>query len=99
LNNNATLGSIYTELCNNIYPWSGGLSNADFEESQLENTLTLVFNNTYRSNNPIQNSFLLTYGLRNKVLHNINSLNVIRRRFLEIIKKQMEFFIDFVINH
>ncbi len=100
LSNNATLYNIYIKLCNDIYLWNTERGiNADFEESQLENTLIHVLNNNYRSNDPIHNSFLLTYGLRNKVLHNINSLNLIRTKFVEIIKKQMEFFIDFVINH
>ena len=103
LSPNATLGSIYRELCsNNFYSWNRQTLwrvNPDFEETQLVNTLALVLNNNYRSNDPIHNSFLLTYGLRNKVLHNINSLKVIRERFRDIIEKQMEFFIDFVINH
>lgn len=97
---NATLGNIYNELCNSIYHWRRGFDNEDFVESNLNNTLNDIFNNNYKSyTDPIHNSFRLTYGLRNKVLHNINSLNIVRRNFKKIIKKQMEFFIEFVINH
>ncbi len=99
LKNDATLFDIYSELCKNIYHWSQNFSNKDFDGSQLENTLKDVLNNNYVPTDSIHNSFLLTYGLRNKILHNINSLNVIRKYFLEIITKQMEFFVDFVINH
>ncbi len=96
----ATFGTIYfNELRVNHYSWSANFSNDDFKEKNLDITLSDIFNNRYGGSiDPLENSFCLSYGLRNKVLHNINSLRIVRENFKEIVEKQMEFFIDFVIN-
>ena len=99
LPNNATFLNIYKNLKHNHYKWNGNISNKDFEETNLDNTLIDVFSNKYGgSNDPLENSFCLSYGLRNKVLHNINSLSILRKKFKQIVRRQFEFLIDFVIN-
>ncbi|KKL07207.1 hypothetical protein LCGC14_2588340, partial [marine sediment metagenome] len=99
LPNNAQFKHIYQELKRNHYSWNANLHNDDFLEQNLANTLTDIFNNQYRgSTDSLENSFCLSYGLRNKVLHNINSLNILREKFKKIVKKQMEFFIEFAIT-
>lgn len=97
---NATFGNIYyDELRVNHYAWSANFSNDDFKEINLSNTLADILNDRYGGSiDPLENSFCLSYGLRNKVLHNINSLSILRENFEELVKKQMEFFIDFVMN-
>lgn len=96
----ATFGTIYyQELKPNNSTWNASFNNNDFRESNLNNTLGKIFKNKYGgSKDPLENSFCLSYGLRNKVLHNINSLSILRENFKKVVKKQMEFFIDFVIN-
>lgn len=95
----ATFGNIYLELKSNHYSWKANFRNYDFRDSNLNKILTDIFANNYRgSTDSLENSFCLSYGLRNKVLHNINSLSVLRENFKEIVQKQLEFFVDFVIN-
>ncbi len=99
LPNNSTFGAIYQELKKNHYSWRANFRNNDFTELNLSNTLTDIFNNKYGgSTDLLENSFCLSYGLRNKVLHNINALSILRENFKKIVKKQMEFFIEYVIN-
>ncbi len=99
LPNNAQFKHIYQELKRNHYSWNANLHNDDFLEQNLANTLTDIFNNQYRgSTDSLENSFCLSYGLRNKVLHNINSLSILREKFKKIVKKQMEFFIEYAIT-
>lgn len=97
---NATFGTIYyQELKPNNSSWNASFNNDNFTESNLNNTLKDIFKNKYGgSTDPLENSFCLSYGLRNKVLHNINSLSILRENFKKVVKKQMEFFIDFVIR-
>jgi len=84
---------------NFLYKWSGKFINsAEFEDSNLESTLKLIFSNSYKgSSDSLENSFYLTWGLRNNFHHNINSIKIIGKYFKQIIKKQMEFFLDFSI--
>ena len=96
---NPTFNDIYTEI-KKKYSWTGPSVNGnDFEITKLKNTLTQIFSNSYQGvNNPFQNSFYLSWGLRNKIHHKIDSMHVIRENFKKIIYKQMEFFLDLVIN-
>lgn len=98
-----TISQIYDDKSKGIkklYRWKGGYINStDFEDVNLGNTLKYIFNNSYnKSNDALQNSFYLTWGLRNNFHHNIESIQIIRENFKIIIGKQMEFFINFVIK-
>ncbi len=83
-----------------IYSWRGASVNGnDFGIANLNSTLTEIFSNSYKgSTDSLQNSFYLSWGLRNKIHHKINSMGIIRENFKKIIEKQMEFFLDLVIN-
>ncbi len=91
---------------NDIYPvlkkkytWTGTFRNIDFDESNLSNTLIDIFNNSYRgSTNQFENSFYLSWGLRNKVHHKVDTISLLRDNFNKIIEKQMEFFLEFIIH-
>ena len=97
-----TFKIIYAKLWDHgqkIYNWTGGfINNSDFKGASLENTLNLIFGNNYQSTDPLENSFYLSWGLRNNFHHNIESMSIIKDNFKEIIKKQMEFFFDYTIN-
>lgn len=84
---------------NFIYKWSGiFVTSSDFDDLNLESTLKSIFSNSYKgSNDSLENSFYLTWGLRNNFHHTINSIKIISKYFKQIIKKQMEFFLDFSI--
>ncbi len=84
---------------NSLYKWSGKyITNSDFDDLKLESTLKSVFSNSYKgSTDSLENSFYLTWGLRNNFHHNINSIKIVSKYFKQIIKKQMEFFLDFSI--
>jgi len=102
LEKTGTLGSVYYNSIKDLYGWSNhpadGQLKLDFEQDSLENTLDTIFEGHYISDDKIQNSFLLTWGLRNKVHHNIFSTTVIQKHWKEIILNQMRFFLDFAIN-
>ena len=99
---NGMFGSIYNTLKTtgqNIYNWSGGnIISSDFRNSALETTLNDIYRNSYQSNDALENSFYLSWGLRNNFHHNIESMSIIRKHFKKIIKKQLHFFFDFTIN-
>ncbi|MBD3211670.1 MAG: hypothetical protein GF311_03605 [Candidatus Lokiarchaeota archaeon] len=94
-----TFSNIYNHV-KTQYSWRGAPVNGpDFDLSNLNNTLSDIFSNSYQgSKDPFQNSFYLSWGLRNKVHHKIDSVRIIRENFKSIIEKQMEFFLDLVIN-
>lgn len=102
LNLDGVINTLYTNRRNgirNLYGWQGNsINRSDFEGSELAVTLKTIFNNNYASGDSLQNSFFLTWGLRNNFHHNIESMAIIRSNFKEIIKKQMEFFVDFAIK-
>ena len=82
-----------------LYNWTGkSVTSSDFQGNSLEGTLINIFSNQYNSTDSIQNSFYLTWGLRNNFHHNIESMAIIKENFREIIKKQLEFFFDFAIR-
>jgi hypothetical protein len=97
-----TFKAIYNALIpsgQNIYNWAGGAVNtSNFKGSSLITTLGRIFNNNYKSTNSLENSFHLTWGLRNNFHHNIESMSVIKDNFKSIINKQLEFFFDFIID-
>jgi len=84
---------------NFLCKWSANfISNSDFNDLKLEATLKSIFSNSYNgSSDSLENSFYLTWGLRNNFHHNINSIKIVSKYFKQIIKKQMEFFLDFSI--
>lgn len=96
---NVTLNVVYNKIKKN-YSWTGpNVNGNDFEITNLKNTLSKIFSNSYQgAKDPLQNSFYLSWGLRNKIHHKIDSMRVIRENFKKIISKQMEFFLDLVIN-
>jgi hypothetical protein len=85
---------------NFLYKWSANfITSSDFDDLKLESTLKSIFSNSYNgSSDSLENSFYLTWGLRNNFHHNINSIKIISKNFKQIIKKQMEFFLDFTIS-
>lgn len=98
------MSNVFDQLCNHpLYSiWEKGkLINADFEVHKLEKVLKDIFNNCYVNNSgktigdEVESSFFLSWGLRNKVHHSIESLEILQRYFKDIIRKQMMFFIDF----
>ncbi len=89
-------------LIAHIYGWNQtpDYHSADFGPNHLETTIANILTDSYNGcSNPIQNSFYLTWGLRNTFHHNIESLAIIRKNYKEIIKKQMLFLLDYSINH
>ena len=96
---NATFKDVYNKI-KKKYSWSGpNVNGNDFEIKDLKNTLAKIFSNSYQGvTDPLQNSFYLSWGLRNKIHHKIDSMRVIRENFKKIINKQIEFFLDLVIN-
>ena len=105
LNLKETINKIYLDGSNPrkglnfLYKWSSTfVTSADFDDLKLESTLKSIFSNSYKgSSDSLENSFYLTWGLRNNFHHNINSIKIVSKYFKQIIKKQMEFFLDFSI--
>ena len=65
----------------------------------INSTLSDIFANKYNKvKNNLANSFYLTWGLRNKVHHLVYSNSILEIEFKNIVKKQLEFLIDFLIN-
>jgi len=104
----ATIDKLHKKLIDDGFyaTWCNSKINGkDFEEEKLENTLNNLFNNSYSPTNTcitiideLQSSFFLSWGLRNKVHHNINSIQILKDNFRTIVEKQMMFFIDFALK-
>jgi hemolysin activation/secretion protein len=95
-------GDIYKKLTEQkIYSgWSKKpINSSDFQGNALESTLKKIFKNDYQSKDSIENSYYLSWGLRNNFHHNIESMTFLRQQFKSIIQKQMHFFFDYTINH
>ena len=104
---NGTFNKIYSDPeagVTNLYNWTGAsVTASDFQGNHLKGTLSKIFSNHYKSTDShstdsLQNSFYLSWGLRNNFHHNIESMAIIKDNFREIIKKQLDFFFDFAIN-
>ncbi len=93
-----TFNDIHREM-QKKYSWKGpGVNGNNFVGAALNGTLSQIFANSYQgSHDPLLNSFYLSWGLRNKVNHKIETIRI-SELFEKIINKQFEFLLDFIIN-
>ena len=89
---------LYPELKSH-YKLRGYVNGNDFSEMHINSTLSDIFANKYKNiKTNLANSFYLTWGLRNEVHHLVYSNSILEIEFENIIKKQFDFLLDFLIN-